>query len=188
MSLRAEATYCSNEEIIISIAIPPATFFDPYYRTLHLSMTFIWGACLGSFFNVCIYRIPLGLSLSFPGSHCYRCGHPVRWFDNIPLLSYWILRGRCRHCGATFSIRYFVVELLTALLFSLCFYKIGYSLAFLPALILVSLLIIATFTDLDHWIIPDRISLGGLAAGLLLAAIWPLGLARGNPLASSLFL
>jgi len=134
------------------------------------------------------------MALSFPGSHCYRCGRPVRWYDNCPLLSYWILRGRCRECGAAFSIRYFVVELLTALLFVLCFVRTGYSLTFSSAVVLIGLLIIATYTDLDHWIIPDRISLGGLAAGVLLAALWSLLLWRGmsksllagNPLLSEL--
>lgn len=123
------------------------------------------------------------MSLSHPGSHCYRCGRPVRWYDNIPLLSYWILRGRCRQCGAAFSIRYFVVELLTALLFVLAYWRIGPTLALIPGLLFISLLIIATFTDIDHWIIPDRISIGGLFAGIALAAIWPLGAAAGNPLA-----
>lgn len=139
----------------------------------------------GSFFNVCIYRFPRGLSIVKPGSHCYRCGQAIYWYDNIPIFSYWILRGRCRRCGAPFSARYSMVETLTAVLFLVAAVKIGYSLALVPAWILTGLLIIATFTDLDHWIIPDRISVGGLAAGLVLAAIWPIGLAAGNPLADS---
>ena len=171
--------------------IPPLTPYellqDPMFRSLMLPFVFVLGACMGSFFNVCIYRIPLGLSLSTPPSHCYRCGRPVRWFDNIPLISYWVLGGHCRHCGASFSIRYFLIELLTALLFTATYLKIGPSLALLPALVFLSLLIIAAFTDIDHWIIPDRISLGGGLAGLVLAMIWPVGLARGNPLAISLF-
>lgn len=138
---------------------------------------------MGSFFNVCIYRIPRGMPLSYPGSHCYRCGRPIHWYDNIPLLSYWILGGRCRQCGASFSIRYFIVELLTALLFLLGYSRIGPGLALIPGYLFISLLIIATFTDIDHWIIPDRISIGGLGLGLLLALVWPLGLAPHNPLA-----
>jgi len=175
----------------------PINFFDPAYRVIHLPLVFVLGACFGSFFNVCIYRIPRAMALSFPGSHCYRCGRPVRWYDNVPLLSYWILRGHCRECGARFSIRYFVVELLTALLFVLCFVqtsRTNYSLAFFSGVLLIGLLMIATFTDLDHWIIPDRISLGGLAGGVLLAALWSLLLWRGmspsllagNPLLSEL--
>lgn len=163
-----------------------ADFFDPYFGVIHLPLVFILGAAMGSFFNVCIYRIPRGMSLSHPGSHCYRCGRPVRWFDNIPLFSYWILRGRCRDCGASFSMRYFAVELLTACLFTLCYLKIGYSLTLFAALVFISLLIVGSFTDIDHWIIPDRVTLGGLVVGIVLAAIWPLGLARANPLASSL--
>ncbi len=160
-------------------------FTDPIYAPLHLVTLFVLGAALGSFLNVCIYRIPHGVSLSRPGSHCYRCGRAVRWFDNIPLLSYWLLRGRCRHCGAKFSMRYFMIELLTALLFVGAALRLGPSLALLPALIFICLLIVATFTDIDHWIIPDRITLGGLGVGLALAAIWPVGWAAGNPLAAS---
>jgi leader peptidase (prepilin peptidase)/N-methyltransferase len=163
--------------------IPPINFFDPYYRPYHLALAFVLGACFGSFFNVCIYRIPLGVSLSKPDSHCYRCGRPVRWFDNIPLVSYWVLGGRCRQCGASFSIRYFLVELLTACLVTATVVHIGYSLALIPALIFTGLLIVGAFTDIDHWIIPDRVTLGGLAAGVVLAAVWPVGLAAGNPLA-----
>lgn len=150
---------------------------------VHLAAVFVLGASLGSFFNVCIYRMPRDLSLSYPGSHCYRCGQPVRWYDNLPLLSYWILRGHCRHCGAPFSIRYFFVELLTMLLIVGVALKIGYSLALIPAGVFVSLLIIGTFTDIDHWIIPDRITLGGVAAGLVMALVWPMAQAPGNPLA-----
>lgn len=171
--------------------IPPLPTYelcqDPFFRAMMLPFIFVFGACLGSFFNVCVYRIPLGLSLSMPPSHCYRCGRWVRWYDNIPLVSYWVLRGHCRQCGASFSIRYFLVELLTALLFTVAYLKIGLSLALVPALVFVSLLIVASFTDIDHWIIPDRISLGGGIAGVVLAMIWPVGMARGNPLAISIF-
>lgn len=165
---------------------PPLNFFDPYYVAWHLPLMFVLGALMGSFFNVCIYRIPMGVLLTFPGSHCYRCGTPIRWFDNIPLVSYWLLGGRCRDCGVGFSPRYFFIELLTALLFTGLAWRFGYSLALIPALVFVSLLLIATFTDLDHYIIPLRISVGGVAIGLALAAVWPLGLAEGNPLAEPL--
>ena len=75
---------------------------------------FLFGAAIGSFLNVCIYRMPLGKSIVNPPSACPSCGQPIRWFDNIPLVSYLVLRGKCRHCGATFTPRYFLVELLTA--------------------------------------------------------------------------
>lgn len=160
----------------------PLNFFDPYYISMHVPGLFLIGCLLGSFFNVCIYRMPLGISIAHPPSHCYRCGRPVRWFDNIPLLSYWILQGRCRDCGAPFSMRYFCIELLTGFLVLALGLKLGYTLALIPAITFTGFLVIATFTDIDHWIIPDRITIGGMIAGLILAAIWPVGLAEGNPL------
>lgn len=87
-------------------------------RYAWLLFMFAVGAAVGSFLNVCIYRLPLEKSLLWPRSHCGQCFQPIRWLDNIPLLSYWLRRGRCRHCGARFSFRYFVVELLTALGFA----------------------------------------------------------------------
>ena len=173
--------------MIVSEASAAEIIFNPAFAPMHLVWLFIFGALFGSFFNVCIYRIPMGLSISRPGSHCYRCGTPVAWYDNIPLLSYWILRGQCRHCGAGFSSRYFFIELMTACLFLLIGWRIGYSLAVLPALIFASLLIVATFTDIDHWIIPHRISVGGIVAGIALAAIPVLGAAARNPLAGEFF-
>ena len=161
---------------------PYATMFAPEFAVFHLVALFVLGACFGSFFNVCIYRIPMGVSLSHPPSHCYGCGRPIRWFDNIPILSWWCLRGRCRACGIRISPRYFIIETLTALLWVAVAWRIQYSWALIPALALTSLLIVATFTDLDHYIIPLRVSLGGLALGVALAAIAPLGRAEGNPL------
>src|SRR5437773_12294419 len=83
---------------------------------------FVIGAAVGSFLNVCVYRLPYEKSLFWPGSHCGNCYQPVRWYDNLPLVSYWLLRGRCRTCGVKFSIRYFLVELGTALMFVGLFY------------------------------------------------------------------
>ena len=85
-------------------------------------IVFLIGASVGSFLNVCVYRLPLEKSVLWPGSRCGSCYQPIRWYDNIPLLSYWLLRGRCRDCGATFSARYFWIELLTALGFVGLFY------------------------------------------------------------------
>src|SRR5215470_3097996 len=94
---------------------------------------FLVGAAVGSFLNVCIYRIPLGKSLIWPGSHCGHCLHEVRLKDNIPLISYWVLRGRCRDCSAAFSMRYFWVELLTALVFvGLFFVEVALNVQHLP--------------------------------------------------------
>jgi leader peptidase (prepilin peptidase)/N-methyltransferase len=158
-------------------------FFSAEFAVLHVPVLALFGTMLGSFFNVCIYRIPHGVPLTYPSSHCYRCGQTVRWFDNVPLVSYWVLGGRCRDCGAPFSARYFFVELLTMTLLMGATLKLGYSLAIVPVWIFTSLLIVGSFTDIDHWIIPDGITLGGLAAGLALAAIPPIAHAPGNPLA-----
>ena len=129
----------------------------------------VYGLIFGSLFNVCIYRIPLGLSIVRPRSHCFACGAQVAWIDNIPLLSYLLLGGRCRHCKTRFSPRYFLVEALTAAMFVLVFETFGLSWATPFYIAFASLLMIASFTDLDHWIIPDGISWGGLALGLIFA-------------------
>lgn len=153
-------------------------------------MMFVFGSLFGSFFNVCIYRIPRGVPLALPPSHCYQCGRRIRWFDNIPLISYWALGGRCRYCKIPFSMRYFGIELLTAGLFAIVFMRycspapeIGYSLVIFPGIILTSFLIISSFTDIDHWIIPLRTSLGGAVAGVGLSLIPPLARSPHNPLA-----
>ena len=91
-----------------------------------LVKAFVFGTIVGSFLNVCIYRIPARKSVVYPGSHCYSCGSPVQWYDNVPLLSYVLLRGNCRHCGTHFSPRYFFVELLTGLLFLAVFISFGF--------------------------------------------------------------
>lgn len=150
-------------------------------------LVFVWGACVGSFLNVCIYRIPAGMSVVAPRSHCPRCRTMIAWYDNIPLFSYLGLRARCRHCKTPIAARYFGVELLTALLFLAVWLKFGFDsgarpLGFAPvtdlALIpiywlVVSGLVLATFVDLDHLIIPDRVSLGGIVAGIVLSMLAP---------------
>ncbi len=127
----------------------------------------------GSFFNVVVWRVPRRFSIVLPGSHCPTCGTSIRWHDNIPLLSQVLLDRRCRVCGAPISWRYFGVELLTGVLFLAVFWQFRWSGATFVHLVFVSLLIIATFTDIDHWIIPDGVSLGGLAAGLVFAVAGP---------------
>ncbi len=132
---------------------------------------FLLGACIGSFLNVCIYRLPAGQSIVTPGSHC-ACGAPIRWYDNIPILSWFVLRGRARCCGRAFSIRYPLIELLTAALFLTCW------LAFPPVkalcgMLLCACLICATFIDLDHMIIPDAFTIGLAVAGVLLSVLLP---------------
>jgi len=135
------------------------------------TVTFVLGACIGSFLNVCIYRIPANQSVVSPGSHC-GCGQPIAWYDNIPILSWLLLRGRARCCGRPFSFRYPAVELLTAGLFLACW------LLFPPAKamcgwVLLSTLVCATFIDLDHMIIPDVFTLGLGVVGVLLSFFVP---------------
>lgn len=125
-------------------------------------LTFVLGAVVGSFLNVCIWRIPEGMSIIAPASHCPSCGHPIRFYDNIPLVSYLILRGRCRACGTRISLRYPFVEVLTAVMALLVYWKFGLTLKFLAAFIFVSALILITFIDIDHQIIPDVITLPGI--------------------------
>lgn len=132
---------------------------------------FLFGACLGSFFNVVIYRVPAGKSIVTPGSHC-ACGAPIAWYDNIPVLSWFILRGKARCCGRSYSFRYAFVELLTALLFLACWLQFTPGKA-IVGMVFVSILICATFIDLDHMIIPDTFTIGGGVLGLLLSLLVP---------------
>ena len=134
---------------------------------------FLAGAAVGSFLNVCIYRMPLEQSIISPGSRCMACGSDVRWFDNIPIVSWFLLRGRCRQCGAVFSIRYPLVELLTACLFLLLFLRFNLSTSFFVYALLVASLIVVTFIDFDHQIIPDEISLPGVGLGFLASFFLP---------------
>lgn len=133
----------------------------------------LFGACMGSFLNVCIYRIPKELSIVRPSSHCPACGNPIAWYDNIPLASWMILRARCRACGARISPRYILVESLVAGLWAMLAWKHGWSPTFWLGAIAVAGLTLATFVDLDEMYIPDRVSLGGIAVGLLTAWLWP---------------
>lgn len=135
------------------------------------SFIFIFGACIGSFLNVCIVRMPQELSVVKPRSHCMSCKKTVAWYDNIPLLSYIILSGKCRHCGQKFSIRYFFVELLTALIFVGLYRYFGLSGQCAAYMVMVSCFLVAIFTDFEHRIIPDEISVGGMFMGIVLSVI-----------------
>jgi leader peptidase (prepilin peptidase)/N-methyltransferase len=132
-------------------------------------IAFVFGAMIGSFLNVCIWRIPEEKSIVFPASHCPKCGRSIRPFDNIPVLSWLILRGRCRDCGKPISPRYPLVEMLTALLSLVLFWKYGLSLQYLAAFLFAAALVVITFIDFDHQIIPDVISLPGIPVFFLLA-------------------
>ena len=139
--------------------------FDP--RLSFSLILFILGAIVGSFLNVCIVRIPRGRSIVQPPSHCPACQKAIRFYDNIPLVSYLILLGRCRDCGVRISPRYVVVELLMALLAVALYREFGLSLAFLAGVIFVAALIVISFIDLEVRIVPDVISLPGIVVGLL---------------------
>ena len=134
---------------------------------------FVLGSVVGSFLNVCIYRMPCNKSVVFPASYCPTCMKPIHWYDNIPLLSFLILKGRCRFCKTKISWQYPVVELLTALTFSFFFNHFGLTLRLPVYLIFACGLIAATFIDIEHRIIPDEISVSGIAAGLLFSLFFP---------------
>jgi leader peptidase (prepilin peptidase)/N-methyltransferase len=123
---------------------------------------FIFGAAIGSFLNVCIFRLPAETSIVKPRSQCPYCQHPIRNGDNIPLISFVLLRGKCRDCGGKISWRYPLVELITAVLALLLFLKFGLTLKFLVFFFFTAVLIVITFIDLDHQIIPDIITLPGI--------------------------
>lgn len=134
---------------------------------LFLSIAFILGAVIGSFLNVCIYRIPAGESVVSPRSRCPHCQTTIRWYHNLPIVSWVLLRGRCAYCGAAFSVRYPLVETLTGLLFALFLYRFGLDPVTPVAWLLVAALVAISFIDLDHQIIPDVISLPGIPVGFL---------------------
>jgi leader peptidase (prepilin peptidase)/N-methyltransferase len=143
------------------------------YPLLFDLFAFVLGAAIGSFLNVCIYRLPRGLSVNRPRrSFCPSCQKEIPWYQNIPLLSWLWLRGRCAQCSTRISFRYFAVELLTALLF-FAVWKAFPPLLALPYWIFVSLLLVATFVDFEHFIIPDRVTIGGTTAGVIASFIIP---------------
>jgi leader peptidase (prepilin peptidase)/N-methyltransferase len=136
---------------------------------------FILGTVVGSFLNVCIHRLPLGQSIVHPPSHCPHCNYSIPWYLNIPLVTWIYLRAKCRNCGAPISARYFIVELLTGILFLACWVGPGRQ---SPALALIYAgflagLVAASFIDFEHMIVPDEITLGGMAAGFLCSGLAP---------------
>lgn len=135
------------------------------------AMTFVFGAITGSFLNVCIYRIPAERSVVFPGSTC-ACGQPIPWYHNIPILTWFILRGKAHCCGAEFSVRYPAIEMLTGLLFWYCWDQHDIVVAAI-GMLYISFLICSTFIDLDHMIIPDRFSIGGMVIGVIVSIACP---------------
>lgn len=134
---------------------------------------FLFGAVVGSFLNVCICRLPEERSVVSPPSACPSCGVDIRWYDNIPILSYLVLRGQCRSCKASISWRYPLVEALNGLLTLALFVRFGPSLTFLALFLFCSALVAITFIDFDHQIIPDVISLPGIVVGFVFSFFLP---------------
>src|SRR5437764_4653703 len=134
---------------------------------------FVFGACVGSFLNVCIYRFPLNLSINQPRrSFCPSCKRQIPWHQNLPLVSWLVLRGRCANCGARIAFRYFAVELLTASFFLIIWKAFPWPIA-VAYLVFIALVITATFIDFAHFIIPDEITIEGTVAGLIASIVIP---------------
>lgn len=134
---------------------------------------FVFGLTFGSFLNVCIYRMPRGLSVVAPRSSCPQCHAPISWFDNIPVLSWLILRGHCRHCRMRISPRYMVIELLTGILFLLCYAKLGLTLVAFKCAVFGFLLLGLIFSDAETKLLPDKLTLPGFVLGLLFSLFVP---------------
>ena len=137
-------------------------------------LAFVFGLLIGSFLNVCIHRWPRGRSVVKPRSHCVRCRKPIAWYDNIPVLSYLLLRGRCRYCGRHISARYPTVELVTAIAFFAFVWKLGLTLAAFKMCLFAAMLIALIFTDLEKRLLPDELTLGGTLLGLAISVFVPL--------------
>jgi leader peptidase (prepilin peptidase) / N-methyltransferase len=153
-------------------ARPPANSFntvDPVIATA----IFVLGLAFGSFLNVCIYRLPLGLSVVTPRSACPTCKQPIAFYDNIPVLSWLILRGRCRNCQTRISPRYLMIELLTGVLFLVCYWYFGLTLSTLKFCIFGYLILGLIFTDAETKLLPNKLTLPGLALGLIFSLIVP---------------
>ncbi len=138
---------------------------------LFLGTALVMGLLIGSFLNVVIYRLPRDESIVHPSSHCPGCRTPVVWYDNVPVLSYLWLRGRCRSCGTPISLRYPAIELLTGLLFLVVALRFGLTPMTLIGCVFAAALVATAMIDFDHQIIPDEISLGGLAVALVLVPL-----------------
>ena len=138
-------------------------------------VVFVFGAVVGSFLNVCIHRMPRGQSIVSPPSACPHCGTHIRWYHNIPLVTYFAIGGKCRYCGAPITPRYFAVELLTAVAFLLVWLRFD---GWEPVIYWTFFggCIVATFVDCEHFIIPNEITLGGIGVGILLSLLRPVPL------------
>ena len=145
------------------------TLLDWYYT----GCVFLLGACLGSFMNVCIYRIPAELSVVKPRSRCPKCMTDLAWYDNIPILGWLMLRGKCRYCHVPISVRYPAIELFTAVLITWLWVRFSYDPVVVPYGLLTFGLILGSFVDIDEMWIPDRVTIGGMVAGPFLSFLLP---------------
>ncbi|HEY2842277.1 MAG TPA: prepilin peptidase, partial [Bryobacteraceae bacterium] len=143
-------------------------------QVVYAVLAFLAGLLIGSFLNVCVYRLPRDLSVVHPRSHCPVCEKQIAWYDNIPVVSYGLLGGHCRHCKAAIPLRYLIVELATGASFALCVAILGPTLAALKWSIFSAILITLTATDLEERILPDEFTLGGAVVGIVLAAVVPI--------------
>jgi leader peptidase (prepilin peptidase)/N-methyltransferase len=136
----------------------------------------ILGLAIGSFLNVCIHRLPRGGSIVSPGSQCPHCGYVLKWYDNIPVLSYAMLRGRCRGCKAPISIRYPIIEIITMLVFVAHYLVFGPDILLVPRLLFATALIVLFAIDLEHHLLPNVITLPGIVVGLAFSTMLPPGI------------
>ena len=143
---------------------------------LQLSILSLLGLSVGSFLNVCVHRLPRRQSLVHPGSRCPHCGYVLRWYDNIPVVSYLLLRGRCRKCGDAIAIRYPALELVTLVLFLVHGAVFGWSALLVVRLIFACAMVVLFAIDLEHHLLPDAITLPGIVAGLLFSTVLPPGI------------
>ena len=151
--------------------------FVPELMLFWYLMSFILGTCIGSYLNVVIYRVPAEMSLIAPGSHCPKCKKEIKWYQNIPLISWLVLRGKCANCACKIPVRYFLIELLTGILFLLVFAKVIFYHEPIEILIvyfaLTMLIVTTVFIDLKHQIIPDKTTYPAIIVGLVAAAVFP---------------
>jgi leader peptidase (prepilin peptidase)/N-methyltransferase len=141
-----------------------------------LVLVAVLGLAVGSFLNVCIHRLPRGNSIVSPGSNCPNCGYVLRWYDNIPVLSYAMLRGRCRGCNAPISIRYPIVEIITMVVFAAHYLVFGPDILLVPRLLFATALIVLFAIDLEHHLLPNVITLPGIVVGLAFSTMLPPGI------------
>lgn len=144
-------------------------------------LVFIFGIVIGSFLNVCIYRVPRGKSVAFPGSFCPSCEEPIRWYDNIPLISFVVLAAKCRSCGSKIPVKYFLVELSSAVIALILFSLLGLTPAFFIYTLFSLALLTVSVIDMERREIPDVISLPGIVMGILLVTLFRL---RGDLVSS----